>query len=1085
MTKNAFVIIHFGNNIKYFELELYFLKNLKLYTSNDIIYMYSITDTPDNFVSEISKITKHVIGYDDSNTTYNAVAPSHYTQFSTIRTCNFIYAYTLTQYDKICIVESDLIITKNIDEIFLLKTPSISYFFNNGEKPVYNPKMLLNNSVYNDPKMILKNCNTYSVINGGVVVDKPSIHTFNKYTKNLQIIIEHKCKYPNESLFSYTNPNFYNLPVKYNLLHFNLTPQKIKLMNLNIDDVCIVHFNETAYKHLDIIKDGWEKNMNDTERNKNKRIFIMDFKKNVYDVYNNEINNILNATSNVNKPPVTETDKIVKVNLPARIKQGDVVFGVFHMTVINTYERALKIASPYIDNLKYSAQYPFKNDNNTNLPDEIKNKKWGMTLPALKNTLKYLFEKLHYSCYMLCIMNNNFVIYKLEMTDASPSFEKAIKEDHLPMLKDNPLITDYQKDFIRKELNDPVRILQCILKKTYKAYGKVEDKTSEYHAYPEILEGMELPDGVFILNLTDAVILKKDGTEPFPMVTGNGSLGKYNFDEYIPIMSMSGQVGYSDIPIPNYDDVSIFIDDNKLLEFNTFNTNWDKKKINKAVFRGGPSGCGYTPETNMRIKLALMNLKYVDVELSGKGKSIDSRSIKFDPVNGLGMLNTGIKPATSFLTMKEQSNYKYIIHIDGNVNAYRLLTTMRTGSLIIRVSSQYRSWFDHLIKPDVHYVMVKPDLSDLESAIEWCMKNDKKCKQIAQNGLNFAISVLKKEFIQSYVQKMLWSLSDYHSVSSPDFAPPGWVKSSPIKQKLIPVSPNYPPPGRIEPESPNYPPPGWVEPASPNYPPPSSSDKSLKRLESSSQKSSSRASSDKSLKRLKSISQKSSSRASSDKSLKRLKSSIPKSTPPSSSDKPLERLELPSPESIPVNLEYIELKGKQCPRGYKGVTHNNKKMCKKNTTLKSKIQKSPTLKEKVPRIKKPTIRKEKVPKIKICDDDKELNPKNRCVKKCRDNYTRRIEDFKCVRTKCDDDKELNPNNKCVKKCKDNYTRRIEDFKCIKNKIIKSKTRKEKVPKIKICDDDKELNPKNRCVKKCKDNYTRRIEDFKCIKNKVK
>jgi len=312
---------------------------------------------------------------------------------------------------------------------------------------------------------------------------------------------------------------------------------------------------------------------------------------------------------------------------------------------------------------------------------------------------------------------------------------------------------------------------------------------------------------------------------------------------------------------------------------------------------------------------------------------------------------------------------------------------MRTGSLIIRVSSEYRSWFDHLIKPDVHYVMVKPDLSDLESAIEWCMKNDKKCKQIAQNGLNFAISVLKKEFIQSYVQKMLWSLSDYHSVSSPDFAPPGLVKSSPIKQKLIPVSPNYPPPGRVKPASPNYPPPGWVEPASPNYPPPSSSDKSLKRLESS----------------------------------------IPKSTPPSSSDKPLERLELPSSEFIPVNLEYIELKGKQCPRGYKGVTYNNKKMCKKNTTLKSKIQKSPILKEKVSKIKKPTIRKEKVPKIKICNDDKELNPKNRCVKKCKDNYTRRIEDFKCIRTKCDDDKELNPKNRCVKKGKDNYTRRLKDF----------------------------------------------------------
>lgn len=90
--------------------------------------MYSVTDTPDLFANEIGKIATHTFGYDDSSTTFNAVAPSHYTQFNTIRTCNFIYAYTLTQYDKICILESDLIITKNIDNIFLLKTPSVSYF---------------------------------------------------------------------------------------------------------------------------------------------------------------------------------------------------------------------------------------------------------------------------------------------------------------------------------------------------------------------------------------------------------------------------------------------------------------------------------------------------------------------------------------------------------------------------------------------------------------------------------------------------------------------------------------------------------------------------------------------------------------------------------------------------------------------------------------------------------------------------------------------------------------------------------------------------------------------------------------------
>lgn len=427
------------------------------------------------------------------------------------------------------------------------------------------------------------------------------------------------------------------------------------------------------------------------------------------------------------------------------------------MEVIDNYDDALKIGKVYIDHLKVSSREPFETYNNSPLPQETQNKKWSMSLQALKNTLEYIFKKLHHPCYMLCIMDNTFVLYKFKMATASPTFEKAIKTQHVPMLKKNKLIKPYQKEFILKSLQNPVRVLQCILKIQTGKQATDEPKINEYHS---VMYDMKLPNGVFILNLTDAVILTNDGTEPFPMVTGNLPLGKYNFNEYLPIMTMSSQFGYADIPIPNYDDIFIIYDDAKLLEFNTFNTVWNKKTIKKAVFRGGPSGCGYTPQTNMRIKLALMKSVYLDVGLSGKGKSIDSRSIKFDPVYGLGMLNTGIKPA-SFLSMAEQSNYKYIIHIDGNVNAYRLLTTMRTGSLILRVSSAYISWVDHMIYPGTHYLPIKPDLSDLENCIEWCIKNDDKCKLIAKAGLDFAISVLKKEYIKSYFQKVLWSLSDY------------------------------------------------------------------------------------------------------------------------------------------------------------------------------------------------------------------------------------------------------------------------------------------------------------------------------------
>jgi hypothetical protein len=56
---------------------------------------------------------------------------------------------------------------------------------------------------------------------------------------------------------------------------------------------------------------------------------------------------------------------------------------------------------------------------------------------------------------------------------------------------------------------------------------------------------------------------------------------------------------------------------------------------------------------------------------------------------------------------------------------------------------------------------VKHDLSDLEGCIHWCMKNEARCKEIAKNGLDFATSILRKDFIKTYFQKLLWSLSDY------------------------------------------------------------------------------------------------------------------------------------------------------------------------------------------------------------------------------------------------------------------------------------------------------------------------------------
>lgn len=380
-------------------------------------------------------------------------------------------------------------------------------------------------------------------------------------------------------------------------------------------------------------------------------------------------------------------------------------------------------------------------------PVELKNPLWKIDEPSLKNTLRYIFQISH-QCYILCIQDNSPYMYKL-IPPLQKIYHKAL-EEAFKKLKDNPHLTDVQRKKIVKV--KPVRVMQCVVKE----HVTKEVDTNEYQ---DVLARLNLPDGLYVLNLTDAVILRKDWRHPFQMVVGNVPMTRYN--SFLPILSISGQKGYADIPIPNYDEIDwVYRKDNI---YENFITDWSKKTIDKAVFRGGPTGCGYTAETNMRIKLALLSkepdMDILDVGISGKGKTIDSSSLRFDPTFGLGMLNTGITPTDKFLKMYEQSQYKYIIHIDGNVNAYRMLYTMATGSLILRVISEYTSWAEQYIKPNVHYIPVNSDLSNLQDVLDWCKTNQQKCEEIAGNALKLSRTILTADFLDNYFKMILGNFS--------------------------------------------------------------------------------------------------------------------------------------------------------------------------------------------------------------------------------------------------------------------------------------------------------------------------------------
>jgi lipopolysaccharide biosynthesis glycosyltransferase len=300
----AYATIHFGSNPVYLELELYFFRMLRQYTNYDILYLYSVNDTPASFVDAIKPLVTRAIPYDDKNVTFDVSFKSGYANFNTLRTCNFIFAYTLEQYDTVCIIESDMVLMRSIDSIFDLQSPALLTYY------IGSQRLSSNNQVINKPKDVLDNCREMGRVNGGVMLINPSRRLFDTYKSKIVDVVERECKYPNETLFEYVNNRYFNLPIQYNMSHFLAKPDKLAKYNLSAKDVMVFHFNETKYKHLDIIKTPFDEEGNDwlkiIQRDKKyevKKFPILHYKSTIYDRYNGDVGRVMKQFEKKPEPP--------------------------------------------------------------------------------------------------------------------------------------------------------------------------------------------------------------------------------------------------------------------------------------------------------------------------------------------------------------------------------------------------------------------------------------------------------------------------------------------------------------------------------------------------------------------------------------------------------------------------------------------------------------------------------------------------------------------------------------------------------------------------------------------------------------
>ena len=158
----------------------------------------------------------------------------------------------------------------------------------------------------------------------------------------------------------------------------------------------------------------------------------------------------------------------------------------------------------------------------------------------------------------------------------------------------------------------------------------------------------------------------------------------------------------------------------------------------------------YFGSTNPKINIGFSNIAWGTVDTSGN--IIDYNNYR-PYVKGK-------------MTIKQQLEYKYLISVDGNDKSSSINWQLASNSLVFMAKPTKISWLieDRLI-PNVHYIQLKDDFSDLEEKLEWCEQNPIKCQEIVNNSTQYMSQFYEDErekyieaqVIMTYFRKMNFS----------------------------------------------------------------------------------------------------------------------------------------------------------------------------------------------------------------------------------------------------------------------------------------------------------------------------------------
>ncbi|XP_051955378.1 protein O-glucosyltransferase 3 [Xyrauchen texanus] len=230
---------------------------------------------------------------------------------------------------------------------------------------------------------------------------------------------------------------------------------------------------------------------------------------------------------------------------------------------------------------------------------------------------------------------------------------------------------------------------------------------------------VKLPDVEFYINVGD-----------WPMENR-----KVN-DKPVPVISWCGSTETRDIILPTYDITHSTLEamrgvTNDLLSVQGNTGPVWSNKLGKAFFRGRDS-------REERLQLVTMSQENPELLDAGITAFFFFREREKD---------LGKAPLVGFFDFFK---YKYQVNVDGTVAAYRFPYLMLGNSLVLKQDSPYYEHFYTHLKPGVHYIPVKRNLSDLIEKIKWAKSNDAEVESIAKRGQSLMRDLLQPHRLYCY-----------------------------------------------------------------------------------------------------------------------------------------------------------------------------------------------------------------------------------------------------------------------------------------------------------------------------------------------